>query len=310
MKVVFLDAITLGSDISLDKFREFGEVVIYQKTSPNQTLERVKDANIVVTNKVVIDKNIMLSCNNLELICIAATGMNNVDLDPAKEQNIAVKNVAGYSTPSVTQHTFAMLFYLLEKLKYYDNTTKSGAWSKSGIFTDISHPYSEISGKNWGIIGLGTIGKEVAKVASSFGCNISYYSTSGKNSNTNYKKCSLDELLKSSDIISIHAPLNKQTNNLLDSSKLALLKDGAILLNLGRGGIVNEKDLAKVLDNQDIYAALDVTSKEPIELENPLLHIKNRDRLLITPHIAWASKESRERLVEGIFSNIKDYLKC
>jgi glycerate dehydrogenase len=310
LKVVFLDAITLGSDISLDKFREFGEVVIYQKTSPNQTLERVKDANIVVTNKVVIDKNIMLSCSNLELVCIAATGMNNVDLDAAKEQNIAVKNVAGYSTPSVTQHTFAMLFYLLEKLKYYDNTTKSGAWSKSGIFTDISHPYSEIAGKNWGIIGLGTIGKEVAKVASSFGCNISYYSTSGKNSNANYKECSLDELLKSSDIISIHAPLNEQTNNLLDSSKLALLKDGTILLNLGRGGIVNEKDLAKALDNQDIYAALDVTSKEPIELENPLLHIKNRDRLLITPHIAWASKESRERLVEGIFSNIKDYLKC
>jgi glycerate dehydrogenase len=310
LKVVFLDAITLGSDISLDKFREFGEVVIYQKTSPNQTLERVKDANIVVTNKVVIDKNIMLSCSNLELVCIAATGMNNVDLDAAKEQNITVKNVAGYSTPSVTQHTFAMLFYLLEKLKYYDNTTKNGAWSKSGIFTDISHPYSEITGKNWGIIGLGTIGKEVAKVASSFGCNISYYSTSGKNSNANYKECSLDELLKSSDIISIHAPLNEQTNNLLDSSKLALLKDGAILLNLGRGGIVNEKDLAKALDNQDIYAALDVTSKEPIELENPLLHIKNRDRLLITPHIAWASKESRERLVEGIFSNIKDYLKC
>jgi glycerate dehydrogenase len=308
LKIVFLDAITLGEDISLDRFNKFAEVVVYSKTAPQQRVNNIADADIVVTNKVVIDKNIMQQCPNMKLICIAATGMNNVDLNSAKELGITVKNVAGYSTKSVVQHTFAMLFYLLEKLKYYDNSVKSGAWSKSGIFTDISHPFFEIAGKRWGIIGLGEIGKEVANIANSFGCEVCYYSTSGKNKNSTYQELSLEQLLKTSDIVSIHAPLNEQTNNLLNSSNLHLLKSGAILLNLGRGGIIDEDDLAKALDSQDIYAGLDVTAKEPIDIANPLLSIKNSDRLLITPHIAWTSKEAREKLLDGIAKNIEEFL--
>jgi len=301
MKLVILDADTLGSDVDLSVFEQFGSLEIFGKTQKEQTLSRVKNADIVITNKVVIDKTIMLQ-SNIKLICIAATGMNNVDLQAAKELDIEVKNVAGYSTKSVVQHTFAMLFYLLEKMNYYDNVVKSGSWSNSGIFTDVSKPFFEIAGKKWGIIGLGAIGQEVAKIASAFGCEVCYYSTSGQNSNSNFQRVELEELLKGCDIVSIHSPLNENTLNLLNSSNLNLLKDGSILLNLGRGGIINEDDLAIALKNQNILVGLDVVSREPIEANNPLMQIKQN--LLITPHIAWTSKEAREKLIDGIVQNI------
>ncbi len=306
MKIVILDAKTLG-DVNLDRFKEFGEVEIYQTTKPNETLGRVKDADIVVTNKVVIDRDIMQN-STIKMVAVAATGMNNVDLEAAKELEIVVKNVAGYSTKSVVQHTFAMLFYLLEQLKYYDEFVKSGAWSKSGLFTNIDRSFFEISGKRWGVIGLGEIGREVAKIATSFGCEVVYYSTSGKNSDSAYKRVDLDELLKSSNIISIHAPLNSNTLNLLNKSNLYLINDGSILLNLGRGGIINEEDLAKFIDEKRVYVGLDVVSKEPIDEHNPLMRVKNRDNLLITPHIAWTSKEARENLIDGIIKNIRGFI--
>ena len=234
--------------------------------------------------------------------------MNNVDLEAAKELNIEVKNVIGYSTSSVVQHTFSMMFYLLGKLEYYNRQVKSKAWSKSELFTDISQPFSELSTKTWGIIGLGTIGKEVAKMAENFGVKIHYYSTSGKNLINDYHHCELDDLLSTCDIVSIHCPLNEQTDNLINQSNLKLLKDNAILLNLGRGGIVNELDLANELNSRPLYAGLDVLSKEPIEETNPLLSINNYDQLLITPHLAWASLESRKRLLAGIIKNIEAYL--
>ncbi len=308
MKLVFLDAKTLGDDISLDRFKEFGEVEVYPSTSPSQTLQRVKDADVVITNKVVIDRAIMKK-SNLKLICVAATGMNNIDLESAKELEIEVKNVAGYSTTSVVQLTFALALSLINNISYFDNYSKSkDGWQRSDVFTHFTPTFFDISGKTWGIIGLGTIGSEVAKVASAFGANIIYYSTSGKNQNNNYKRVEFKELLKTSDIISIHAPLNSDTKNLINSTNLPLLKDNVILLNLGRGGIINEKELANFMDKSNILVGLDVVESEPIKSDNPLLNIKNKNNLLLTPHLAWASVESRKRLVEGIYQNIKDFL--
>ena len=279
-----------------------------QTTSPQETLERIEIADIVITNKVVITANMMEQTPRLKLICIAATGMNNIDLDAAKYKNIDVKNVAGYSTKSVVQHTFTMALYLLEKMAYYDHVVKSGEWENSGLFTDVSKPFYEISGKKWGIIGLGTIGKEVASIAEAFGAEVSYHSTSGENLTSAYPHKSLEFLFKDSDIISIHAPLNDNTLYLINELNLPYLKDKAILLNLGRGGIINETDLAFELDRREIYAGLDVLETEPIDLNNRLNEVKHKERLLITPHMAWTSIEARKKLLDGIVKNIQTFM--
>lgn len=307
MKIVFLDTSTLGSDISLDKFSEFGEVVTYEVTMPDQTLQRVQNAHIVVTNKVVIDKEIMEQ-SAIKLICIAATGMNNVDLEYAKETGVEVKNVAGYSTASVVQLTFAFALHFVQKIAFYDRYVKEKNWERSPIFTNLDMPFYELENKTWGIIGLGTIGKKVANIAEAFGCCVNYYSTSGTNYNTNYNSLSLEELLSTSDIISIHSLLNDTTYNMINKTNLKLIKQGGILLNLGRGGIINEQDLANEIDSRKIYCGLDVVSKEPIEVQNPLNLIQYKERIVITPHIAWASIESRNRLVDGIYNNIIQYI--
>ncbi len=307
MKIVILDKDTLGNDIDLSCIETYGEVVSYPYTKYEETLDRIKGADIVITNKVVIDKEIMNN-TDIKLICVAATGMNNIDLEYAKERGVVVKNVAGYSTPSVVQTTFAMALYLLQKLRYFDDYTKnSSGWVESPVFTHLDQPYHDLSEKSWGIIGLGTIGESVAKVAEAFGAGVLYYSTSGRNRNSDYQRTTLDDLLSTCDVISIHAPLNTQTHNLINKENLRLLKDNAILLNLGRGGIINEQDLAKHIDQSNIQVALDVLEYEPIRTDNPLRSVKAHERLLITPHIAWASKESRERLVAGICHNIATY---
>ena len=307
MKIVILDKKTLGDDIDLSEFESFGEVKMYESTKKEQTQERVKDADIVVTNKVVIDKETM-DISNIKLICVAATGMNNIDLEYAKIKNITVKNVAGYSTPSVVQTTFSLALYLIGKLRYYDNFTRGDGWIKSPVFTNIEKPYFDIAGKTWGIIGLGTIGKDVAKVASAFGASVQYYSTSGRNRDTDIQRASLEDLLKTSDIISIHAPLNDQTKNLLNRDNLTLLKDSAVLLNLGRGGIINEEDLAQYIEKSNVLVGLDVLESEPMREDSPFRRVAKNDRLFITPHIAWASVESRVKLVDGICKNIKDFI--
>ena len=308
MKLVLLDAKTLGDDLDLSPLEQFGEFISYGSTKVHETQERINDADIILSNKVIIDRAIMEQSPKLKLICITATGMNNVDLDATKELGIEVKNVAGYSTESVAQHTFAMALYLIEKLDYYNHAVKSKKWSSGELFTDVSKPYFEISGKQWGIIGLGAIGRKVATIASAFGATISYHSTSGANTNQPYQHKELENLLAESDIISIHAPLNEKTENLISKQNLTLLKDNTILLNLGRGGIINEIDLAKELNARKIYAGLDVTAKEPIEAKHPLLHINNPEQLLITPHIAWASTEARKKLLDGLVENIKVFL--
>lgn len=309
MKICLLDANTLGEDIDLSVFAKFGEFTSYQTTQPDEVVDRIRDQNIIITNKVVLNKENLSKAEDLKLVCITATGVNNIDLDYAKANGIAVTNVSGYSTQSVIQHTFAMLFYLYEHLREHDDYVRSGDYARSDLFTYLERPYSEIAGKTWGIIGLGTIGKAVAKIAEAFGCKLVYYSTSGKNKDEDFQRVELDELLRVSDIVSIHAPLNQDTYNLINADRLDLMKKSALLLNLGRGGIVNEGDLAKALDNNIIAgAALDVLEKEPIEADNPLLKVSDKNKLLITPHIAWASVEARNRLVQEVALNIEAYI--
>ncbi|HJE65435.1 MAG TPA: D-2-hydroxyacid dehydrogenase [Campylobacter avium] len=306
MKIVCLDAKTLGS-YDLSKFKDFGDFVSYDLTKKEEVIQRLKYADVVMTNKVVIDKEVMDN-TPIKLILETATGVNNIDVEYAKQKGILVKNAAGYSTNSVLQHTFALIFAFLNQIPFYDKWSKDGSWCKSDIFTDYSRILNNLNGKKHGIIGLGTIGKEVARISTAFGANICYYSTSGKNSDKSYKQVSLDELLKSCDIISIHAPLNENTKNLLTKKELSLMKEGAILINVGRGGIVNEKDLAEILDEKNIRAGLDVLEVEPMLKNHPLLAVKNKERLIITPHVAWASFESLNALMDIVYNNLKEWI--
>jgi glycerate dehydrogenase len=308
MNIVILDADTLGEDLDLSPLERFGTLKIYGTTSPDERSERVCGADIVITNKVVLDREIMSRCEGLKLICVAATGMNNIDLETAGELGIAVKNVAGYSTPGVVQHTFAILLELMERVSYYDGYVKSLKWSQSPIFTHLGMPFHEIASMRWGVIGMGTIGREVAKVASAFGAEVIYYPTSGKPHCDEYRAVSLDELMSGCDIVSIHAPLNGRTEGLIGGRELGMMRDGAILLNLGRGGIVDEESLASELDRREIYAGLDVTSMEPLPADSPLLSLEHPERIVVTPHVAWSSIESRRRLLDGIVKNIEESL--
>ena len=307
MKIVILDRATLGFDVDINVFEKYGTVISYDFTKKEETEDRIKDADIVLTNKVLITKEHMDN-SNIQLICITATGMNNVDLEYAKIKKIEVKNVAGYSTSSVVQVGFSMIFHFVQKLNYYKNYVDQGKWQKSDIFTHIDKPFFELDDKKVGIIGLGEIGRNFAKKAKAFDCEVMYYSTSGRNSNSEYKQVSLDELLKTCDIITIHAPLNDDTKDLLNYENMKNIKDGAILLNLGRGGIINEADLAKIIDEKEIYCGIDVVSVEPILDSNPLLSVKNKEQLLLLPHIGWSSVEARNRLIEMVAQNIEDFI--
>lgn len=310
MKILMLDTITLGDDIDLSRFSELGEVIQYSTSTREEAVMRLSQHNpdVIINNKVVLDKEVMSKASNLKMIAETATGVNNIDLDYAKEHGIRVANVAGYSTQSVIQHTFAMCFYVLEHLNYYDNYVKSGEYAKSSCFTHFDRQFPELHGKIWGIVGLGAIGRGVADVAKAFGCTVIYYSASGRTYDTEYENVSFDELLRRSDIISIHAPLNQNTLNLFDYEALSRMKKNAVLLNLGRGPIVNDADLARAINENLIAGAgLDVITKEPIEADNPLLAIKDSGRLLITPHIAWATFEARSRLMECVYKNIEHF---
>lgn len=308
MKIVFLDAKTIGEDIDLSGFDELGEVVKYGFSTAEEARERSKDADVLVLNKVQINEQTIGAAKHLKLVCVTATGTNNLDKEYLAKQGIEWRNVAGYSTESVAQHTFAMLFYLLEKLPYYDNYVKSEKYVNDVSFTHFAKAFHELSGKTYGIIGLGNIGRRVADIAKAFGCHVIYYSTSGRNSQPGYERVSFDELLERSDIVSIHAPLDENTLGLMNQKAFAKMKSSAILLNVGRGPIINEADLAEALNNRMIAAAgLDVLSVEPMQPENPLRGIKDSERLLITPHIAWAGVEARMRLMDIILNQIKEF---
>ncbi|MBU3107639.1 D-2-hydroxyacid dehydrogenase [Clostridium gasigenes] len=308
-KIVLLDGKTLGG-LDFSRLEEFGKVEYYETTSQEEVVSRIKDANIILTNKVVLNEENLSQAKNLELICETATGFNNIDIKYAKKNKVAVTNVAGYSTNAVAQHTFATVLNLYDKLAYYDEFVKSGKYAASELFTDLTKPFYELEGKTWGIVGFGAIGKKVAKIAEAFGSNIVYYSTSGKNNNLEYKRVEFEELLKNCDIISIHAPLTEKTNGLMNYEAISNMKKNSILVNMGRGPIVVEADLARVIEEELIAgAALDVFEVEPMKKDNPLLTIKNKENLVLTPHIAWASVEARERLFKEVIENIKAFYK-
>ena len=311
MKILILDAATFGEDIDISKFNELGEVTVYAKSTKKEALERLEAVNpdAVITNKVVIGNDEMQAAPNLKIILEAATGYNNIDIECARTLRIKVANVAGYSTMSVVQHTFALFFYLYEKMRYYDDYVKSGEYSKSTIFTNFSNGFGELAGKTWGIVGLGHIGSRVADAARAFGCKVVYYSASGNTYDTEYEKVDLNTLLKESDIISIHAPLNQYTKDLFNYENLKKMKGSAYLINVGRGPIVNDADLAKALNEGEIAGAgLDVLTTEPMPADNPLLAIKDSNKLVITPHNAWATYEARVRLLDEIYNNLNSFI--
>lgn len=304
-KIVFLDRITVG-DAELDPIASLGNLYCYDRTRSSEVAERIADAEVVITNKVRLGRAEIEAAPRLRLICIAATGMNNVDLDFAAERGIAVRNVAGYSTESVVQTTFAHILALTGRLAYFDRTVKSGAYSRSGLFTDAGRSFHELSGRRIGIIGMGSIGRRVAAVAEAFGMEAIYYPTSGVAHEPRYQALTLGELLATSDVVAIHAPLNERTLGLIRLPELRRMKPTAILVNAGRGGIVDENDLAAALDEGCLAGAgLDVYAAEPLPAESPLLRIKDPDRLSLTPHTAWASVEARKRLIEAIADNIR-----
>lgn len=308
MKIVFLDAKTIGEDIDLSGFDQLGEVVKYGFSTPDEARERTKDADVVIVNKVIMNEVSLGEAENLKLVCVTATGTNNLDKDYLASRGVEWRNVAGYSTETVAQHTFAMLFYLMEKLAYYDSYVKSEKYVGDTMFTHFSNVFHEVYGKTWGIIGMGAIGRRVADIAEKFGCRVIYYSTSGKNNQAGYERVDLDTLLAESDVVSVHAPLDENTKNLMDAKAFSKMKPSAIFLNVGRGPIVVEADLADALNNGVIAAAgLDVLCVEPMSEDNPLRQIKDSDRLLVTPHIAWASIEARTRLMKMVEDNIRDF---
>ena len=305
--IVLLDGKTMGK-FDFDRLNSLGNFKSYELTTYEEVRDRIKDAHVVITNKVILDEGSLKEAKNLELICEMATGYNNIDVEYAKSREIAVTNVAGYSTNTVAQHTFAMLFSLTNKLGYYDNYIKEGNYTKSDTFTHLDQTIMDVEGKTFGIVGLGKIGRRVAMLAEAFGAKVIYYSTSGKNSSNDYERVSFDELLEKSDIISIHAPLNDKTNGIMNYESFKRMKKTSIIINVGRGPIVVEKDLAKAIDENLIGGAgLDVFEAEPMKVDNILLTVKNKNKLLFTPHVAWASLEARTRLFEDMMGNISAF---
>ena len=304
MKIVFLDAATLG-DVSFAPIEEAGELVCYRTSTPEEAMERVRDCDVLIVNKVKVTPALMDAAGKLRLICEAATGVNNIDMDYAASRGIPVKNVAGYSTESVVQSTFMHILSLVGRLPYYDAKVKSGRYSWGGLFTDVSEPFFELAGKIMGIIGMGSIGRRVARVAEAFGMKVIYFSTSGTSHCTEYPSVPLGQLMSESDVVSVHAPLNERTAGLVGAAELGMMKPSAIIVNMGRGGIVDEAALASAIDDGKIAGAgLDVYSAEPLKVANPISKVRHQERLSLTPHTAWASVEARNRLVSEIAKNI------
>lgn len=309
MKIVLLDADTMGKDMEFSRIQQLGECVIYPNTSPEDIAERIKDAEVVVINKVNLSSEVLQSAPHLKLICVFAVGYNNVDVNYCRQHNIRVRNVPGYCTQSVCQHTFALLFSLIESIRYYDDFVKCGEYSRSGLANHMGKPFFEISGKKWGIIGMGAIGRAVADCAAAFGAQVCYSSISGAVRSEKYENVPLTTLLSQCDIISVHAPLNEKTINLIGEKELLMMKKTAFIVNVGRGAIIDETALAKAIDEGVISgAAIDVYSEEPPAEKSPVLSVKNKDRIVYTPHIAWSSVEARYRCISMTAENIEAFI--
>ena len=309
MKIVILERNSVGLDTSVDEISAFGEVTSYPNTTAADVKEKIKDAEIVIANKAPLNEGTLKDALHVKLICEFATGYDNVDLAYCRSRGIKVANVVNYSTDAVAQHTFALCFYVLEKLRHYDEYVKSGAYAAQDRFSNFDLPFTELSGKTWGIVGMGNIGRKVAGIARAFGCRVIFYSASGQSTCTEYERVDFDTLHKESDFLSLHCPLSDKTRNLINLEALKKMKRSAILVNVARGPVVNDGDLYTALMEEFIAGAgLDVTGTEPMKDTNPLSKIKDSSRLIITPHLAWASTEARRRCVSETCKNIEAFL--
>ncbi|MDO4304567.1 MAG: D-2-hydroxyacid dehydrogenase [Bacillota bacterium] len=310
MKIVILERNSVGLDVSVDGVKQFGEVTEYPNTTAANVKERIKDADIIIANKAPLNADTLKDAAHVKLICEFATGFDNVDIEYCKGRGIKVANIVNYSTDAVAQHTFALCFYVLEKLRHYDEYVKSGAYAAQDRFSNFDIPFTELAGKTWGIVGMGNIGKKVAKIAQAFGCRVIFYSASGSSTCTDYERVDFDTLLAEADVLSLHCPLSDRTRNLIDLEALQKMKKSAVLINVARGPVVNDQALYTALTEGYIAAAgLDVTSTEPMKDSNPLSKFTDSNRLIITPHLAWASTEARKRCVSEACKNIEAFLK-
>ncbi|MDY5869827.1 MAG: D-2-hydroxyacid dehydrogenase [Suilimivivens sp.] len=310
MRIVILERNSVGTDVSVDSISKYGEITVYRNTTAEDVAERVKEADIIIANKAPLNETTLKNAQKVKLICEFATGYDNVDLAYCKSRGIKVANVVNYSTDAVAQHTFALCLYILEKLHHYDAYVKSGEYASQDRFSNFDIPYTELAGKTWGIIGMGNIGRKVAEIAKAFGCHVIFYSVTGKSSCTEYEQVDFDTLLRESDVLSLHCPLSDITRNLINLDALKKMKKTAILINVARGPVVNDEDLyTALMENYILGAGLDVTGTEPMKDSNPLSKIKDSNRLIITPHMAWASIEARERCVSETCKNIEAFLK-
>lgn len=308
MKIIVLEADAVGKDMSYEGYSKFGELEIYGNLPQEKVKETIKDADIIVSNKLLINESV-LAGSKVQMIAEAATGYNNIDVQYCKKQGIRVANVAGYSTDSVAQHTVALLLSVYEKLSYYNDFVKSGTYSSGSTFCHVENYFHEIAGKTWGIVGLGAIGRATAKLAEAFGAKVVYYSASGNTYDVDYEAVDFGTLLETSDIITIHCPLNEKTNGLFNEEAFCKMKKSAVLINVARGPIVSAKALVDALNNNEIMAAgLDVFEVEPMTSDNPLQTFKDDSRLVLTPHIGWGTVEARRRLIDEVELNIQAFL--
>ncbi len=309
MKLVVLERNSVGTDIDVSCYEKFGEVTYYPNTVAENTAERVKDADVIIANKAPMNEDTLKDAPNVKLICLFATGFDNVDLAYCKSRGIKVANVVNYSTAAVVQHTLLLALALEEKLVHYDNYVKSGEYGAQDRFSNFDRPFREFEGKTWGIVGMGNIGRGVARVAQAMGCKVIFYSASGKSTCMEYERVEFDDLLSQSDILSLHCPLSDRTRGLINKEAFSKMKQSAVLVNVARGPVVDTQALYEALTQGQIAAAgLDVLEKEPISRDNPLNEIKDSTKLIITPHLAWASTEARERLVDEVARNIQAFL--
>lgn len=309
MKLVVLERNSAGTDVDVSCFEKFGEVEYYPNTVAENTAQRVRDADIIMANKAPLNETTLKDAPNVKLICLLATGFDNVDLAYCKSRGIKVTNVVNYCTSTVAQHTLLLALALSEKLAFYDDYVKSGTYSAQDRFSNFDKAFYDLEGKTWGIVGMGTIGRRVAGLAKAFGCKVIFYSASGKSTCTDYERVEFDTLLQESDILSLHCPLSDRTRGLIDKDALLKMKETAILVNVARGPVVDTQALYDALiANQIAGAGLDVLEREPMTKDNPLAQIKDSTKLIITPHMAWASVESRTHMVQEVVKNIEAFL--
>lgn len=310
MNIVLLERNSVGKDVDVSCFDSLGQVTAYENTvTAEEVKQRVRDAEIIIANKAPMRRESLEDAPNLRLICVLATGYDNCDLAYCKEQGILVCNAVNYSTAMVAQHTFTLALSLMQNIVHYDRYVKSGEYSRQDRFSNFDVPFRELDGKTWGIVGMGNIGSRVARIAEAFGCRVIHHSLTGRAKDIPYERVNKDTLLEQSDVLSLHCPLSNLSRNFIDEAALRKMKKNAVLINVARGPVVNQRALYEALISGEIAgAALDVMEKEPLPASDPLCGIQDSGRLLITPHLAWAGVEARERCVKEVYENIRAFL--